>query len=412
MSDPENLKTRGNQSLKTGEFSEAIHYYTQAIELDDNNAVYFSNRAAAYLHMKQYDKALDDANRAITIDSDYIRSYGRKGDALYYLGRYNDAVHAYEAGLTVKPDENTLQSKLNEAKAAINRGSPPPAAGGASGPATTPAAFLFGGKTQIVQTMLAFVRAGIFLSILIYLLTPLQFGSRFFTLAVLSCGLLNARHVLQECGFPQFNKEYVQRIATTHSFYLAIMSPVYLTGSPILLVLFPLGVFEMVHLAVWSYQLAKTINGALAERLYQYGMKLVGYILSDPNASRLAPQTLQSQLTSSLLHYSAVSQILIGIFLLITVFTPARNLMGLVFTWQLLQIQYVALPHTKRAFHTVDAHILTLLRHRYCPAIVLLGYEKLRGYLGQMVVPPDPNAASTGGAGGGISQMARNCSIM
>ncbi|KCV69200.1 hypothetical protein H696_04610, partial [Fonticula alba] len=41
----EDLKNRGNAAFSAGNFTEAIDLFTQAIDLDDKNHVYFSNRS-------------------------------------------------------------------------------------------------------------------------------------------------------------------------------------------------------------------------------------------------------------------------------------------------------------------------------------------------------------------------------
>ena len=39
----EELKTKGNAAFGSGKHEEAINYFTEAIKLDGNNAVLFSN---------------------------------------------------------------------------------------------------------------------------------------------------------------------------------------------------------------------------------------------------------------------------------------------------------------------------------------------------------------------------------
>lgn len=46
-----------------------------------------SNRAQAYLKLKAYAKAFDDADEALKIDKTHCKSLGRRGTAHYYLGR-------------------------------------------------------------------------------------------------------------------------------------------------------------------------------------------------------------------------------------------------------------------------------------------------------------------------------------
>jgi Flp pilus assembly protein TadD len=43
------LKDQGNELFQTGKIQEAILSYTQAIDLDPDNHVFYSNRSAAYM---------------------------------------------------------------------------------------------------------------------------------------------------------------------------------------------------------------------------------------------------------------------------------------------------------------------------------------------------------------------------
>jgi DnaJ family protein C protein 7 len=43
--DPEAVKEAGNGEYMKGNYTEAIKLYSRAIELDESNAIYFSNRA-------------------------------------------------------------------------------------------------------------------------------------------------------------------------------------------------------------------------------------------------------------------------------------------------------------------------------------------------------------------------------
>jgi serine/threonine-protein phosphatase 5 len=54
-------------------FSHAIDLYTQAIELNGQNAVYFANRAFAHLRLEEYGSAILDATKAIEVDPKYSK---------------------------------------------------------------------------------------------------------------------------------------------------------------------------------------------------------------------------------------------------------------------------------------------------------------------------------------------------
>ena len=52
---------RGNELVKAKDLAGALAAYTEAIELDGSDAVFRSNRSAVFMSMKDYEKALVDA---------------------------------------------------------------------------------------------------------------------------------------------------------------------------------------------------------------------------------------------------------------------------------------------------------------------------------------------------------------
>lgn len=55
--------------------------FSQAIALDTNNHILYSNRSAVYAAQHEYQKALDDANKSVEIKPDWSKGYVRKGAA-------------------------------------------------------------------------------------------------------------------------------------------------------------------------------------------------------------------------------------------------------------------------------------------------------------------------------------------
>lgn len=111
------MKESGNVALQEGKFDEAIKHYTEAITLDSNNHVLYSNRSAAYAKAAKYAEALEDAEKTISLKPDWGKGYSRKGSALAYLGRYNQSIKAYEKGLQLDPNNEQLRSALAEVRA-------------------------------------------------------------------------------------------------------------------------------------------------------------------------------------------------------------------------------------------------------------------------------------------------------
>lgn len=95
----EKLKVEGNRAMAQRNFPSAVEAYTKAIELDPTNAIYLSNRSAAYSSLRESSKAAEDARAAIKLDSAYSKAYSRLGLALYSMGDAEGAMKAYEDGL-------------------------------------------------------------------------------------------------------------------------------------------------------------------------------------------------------------------------------------------------------------------------------------------------------------------------
>lgn len=75
------FKEQGNKFLQAKQFDEAIQAYTEAINLDPKDHVFFSNRSAAYLSKGDASSALADGQRCIELKSDWAKGYSRKGAA-------------------------------------------------------------------------------------------------------------------------------------------------------------------------------------------------------------------------------------------------------------------------------------------------------------------------------------------
>lgn len=60
-------------------FDGAIESYTEAIDFDSTNPVYYSNRAAAYSSKGDHLLAIGDAKKAIEADPSYVKAYHRLG---------------------------------------------------------------------------------------------------------------------------------------------------------------------------------------------------------------------------------------------------------------------------------------------------------------------------------------------
>jgi tetratricopeptide (TPR) repeat protein len=69
----EDLKMKGNECVKESKFIEAVLHYTQAIKMDPNNYILYSNRSFAFLKMDQHYLALQDANETVRLQPQWAK---------------------------------------------------------------------------------------------------------------------------------------------------------------------------------------------------------------------------------------------------------------------------------------------------------------------------------------------------
>jgi stress-induced-phosphoprotein 1 len=135
------FKDQGNKYLQAKQYDEAVRAYTEAINLNPFDHVYFSNRSAAYLSKGDNDHALIDAERCIKLNASWPKGYSRRGAALHAMRKYNDAIAAYEEGLKIAPTDQGLKDGLAEVQRAKEGGG---FGGGGAGGARDPMGGLFG----------------------------------------------------------------------------------------------------------------------------------------------------------------------------------------------------------------------------------------------------------------------------
>lgn len=86
----------GNEHFVSKRYLEAVSAYTTGLEKGQHSVKYridvLANRSAAYLAIEKYKLALMDAESALAIDKDHIKSIYRKTMALFGLALYADAL--------------------------------------------------------------------------------------------------------------------------------------------------------------------------------------------------------------------------------------------------------------------------------------------------------------------------------
>lgn len=114
------IKAQANESYKKGCYKDAVDLYSKAIgkifppspiryqylthfstidifiDLDPGNATYYLNRSAAMLMMKKWNGAVQDATKAIKLDSSLIKAYIRASKGFLFSGKLKEALDSLE----------------------------------------------------------------------------------------------------------------------------------------------------------------------------------------------------------------------------------------------------------------------------------------------------------------------------
>jgi len=75
-----------------------------AIQLDPNDADAYYNRGITYYHKGQYDRAIENFNKAIALDQNYALAYNNRGVAYDKKGQHDRAIEDYNKAIALDPN--------------------------------------------------------------------------------------------------------------------------------------------------------------------------------------------------------------------------------------------------------------------------------------------------------------------
>ena len=112
--------------VKDNSIETAYLYFQKASEIDSNYALAWNNMGSVHIYKKEYDKAIQNLNRAIILNPNYVPSYGARGEAKFYIADYPGAIEDYNKFISLfqgNPDVYFMRGKakhtLKDYKSAI-----------------------------------------------------------------------------------------------------------------------------------------------------------------------------------------------------------------------------------------------------------------------------------------------------
>ncbi|CEJ02350.1 Putative Serine/threonine-protein phosphatase [Rhizopus microsporus] len=117
----EEVKNEANALFKEKHFSEAIKKYTEAIELNDRVASYYTNRAFCHLKLEAYGYAISDADKALEIDPNFTKANYRRASANMALGNFKEALKDLKIVSKRAPNDKDAKLKLDECAKIVRR---------------------------------------------------------------------------------------------------------------------------------------------------------------------------------------------------------------------------------------------------------------------------------------------------
>jgi tetratricopeptide (TPR) repeat protein len=109
-------KKLGNEAFAKKEFDTAIKHYNKAIELDGNNATYYSNRSACFASLKKWTEALQDALKCVEKDPKFVKGFLRLATAQIELDLLEDAELTLKAALTLDMKNSMVGNLIRKLK--------------------------------------------------------------------------------------------------------------------------------------------------------------------------------------------------------------------------------------------------------------------------------------------------------
>lgn len=107
------LKAAGNTAYGSKDYPKAIELYGKAI-LCKPDPIFYSNRAACYNALGEWEKVVEDTTAAVALDNEYVKALNRRANAYEHLEKYSEALLDFTASCIIDGFRNEASAQAVE----------------------------------------------------------------------------------------------------------------------------------------------------------------------------------------------------------------------------------------------------------------------------------------------------------
>ena len=107
------LKAAGNTAYGSKDYNKAIELYGKAI-LCKPDPIFYSNRAACFNALGQWDKVIEDTTAAINLDNEYVKALNRRANAYEHMEKFSEALLDFTASCIIDGFRNESSAQAVE----------------------------------------------------------------------------------------------------------------------------------------------------------------------------------------------------------------------------------------------------------------------------------------------------------